>query len=42
MVNCQGVKGETRVFEATGPNGQRFTLTEPWSIMLLDDAHTRN
>lgn len=39
LVNRVGVKGgETRVFEATGPNGQRFTLTEPWSVLLLDDA----
>ena len=30
--------GETRVFEADGPNGVRFTLTEPWSVLLLDDA----
>jgi len=30
--------GESRVFEADGPNGQRFTLTEPWSLLLLDDA----
>lgn len=30
--------GESRVFEAHGPNGQRFTLTEPWSVLLLDDA----
>ena len=29
---------EHRVFEAAGPNGQRFTLTEPWSLLLLDDA----
>ena len=29
--------GETRVFEAAGPQGQRFTLTEPWSVLLLDD-----
>ncbi|MDE2594675.1 MAG: 2OG-Fe dioxygenase family protein [Burkholderiales bacterium] len=29
--------GETRVFEADGPHGVRFTLTEPWSTMLLDD-----
>jgi len=35
----QGIKGgETRVFEADGPNGQRFTLGEPWSVLLLDDA----
>ena len=39
LVDRQGVKGgETRVFEAAGPNGQRFTLTEPWSLLLLDDA----
>lgn len=30
--------GETRVFEADGPNGQRFTLDAPWSLLLLDDA----
>lgn len=29
--------GESRVFEANGPRGQRFTLTEPWSVLLLDD-----
>ncbi|MET0328493.1 MAG: 2OG-Fe dioxygenase family protein [Luteimonas sp.] len=29
--------GETRVFEADGPAGQRFTLTEPWAALLLDD-----
>ena len=39
MVGRDGIKGgETRVFEADGPNGQRFTLTEPWSLLLLDDA----
>jgi hypothetical protein len=30
--------GETRVFEADGPGGQRFTLSESWSLLLLDDA----
>ena len=30
--------GETRVFDASGPAGVRFTLTEPWSVLLLDDA----
>ncbi|MFY9513501.1 MAG: 2OG-Fe dioxygenase family protein, partial [Rubrivivax sp.] len=30
--------GETRVFDARGPQGQRFTLAEPWSVLLLDDA----
>ena len=29
--------GETRVFAAAGPDGQRFTLTQPWTLMLLDD-----
>lgn len=29
--------GETRVFDARGPQGIRFTLTEPWSLLLLDD-----
>jgi hypothetical protein len=39
LVDRQGVKGgETRVFDAAGPNGQRFTLAEPWSVLLLDDA----
>jgi len=39
MVGRQGIKGgETRVFEAAGPNGQRFTLVEPWSLLLLNDA----
>jgi hypothetical protein len=39
LVGREGVKGgETRIFEATGPSGQRFTLTEPWSVLLLDDA----
>jgi hypothetical protein len=38
MVDRTGVKGgETRVFEASGPNGQRFTLSQPWSVLLLDD-----
>ena len=33
-----GIKGgETRVFDANGPQGQRFTLVEPWSVLLLDD-----
>lgn len=30
--------GETRVFDADGPAGVRFTLAEPWSALLLDDA----
>lgn len=39
LVARQGIKGgETRVFEAAGPVGQRFTLDEPWSALLLDDT----
>jgi len=30
--------GETRVFEAAGPDGKRFTMLEPWTLLLLDDA----
>jgi hypothetical protein len=30
--------GETRVFDADGPAGVRFTMTEPWTALLLDDA----
>jgi hypothetical protein len=30
--------GETRVFDADGPHGIRFVLTEPWTAVLLDDA----
>ena len=38
LVSRAGVKGgETRVFEADGPNGVRFTLHEPWSALVLDD-----
>ncbi|MEH3085961.1 MAG: 2OG-Fe dioxygenase family protein [Xylophilus ampelinus] len=41
LVGRHGIKGgETRVFEAHGPRGSRFTLTEPWSVLLLDDART--
>lgn len=39
MVARHAIKGgETRVFDAHGPQGQRFTLSEPWSVLLLDDA----
>ena len=31
------VGGETRVFQADGPHGVRFTLEQPWSALLLDD-----
>lgn len=39
LVAREAVKGgETRVFAAQGPDGQRFTLGEPWSLLLMDDA----
>ncbi len=39
LVARHNVKGgETRVFDARGPQGVRFTLTEPWCALLLDDA----
>ena len=30
--------GETRLFDADGPNGKRFTMLEPWTLLLLDDT----
>lgn len=30
--------GETRIFETDGPNGKRFTMLEPWTLLLMDDA----
>jgi hypothetical protein len=39
LIGRQNIKGgETRVFEADGPGGQRFTMLEPWTLLLLDDA----
>ncbi len=39
MVNRQNIKGgETRVFDAVGSSGERFTLQESWSLLLLDDT----
>jgi hypothetical protein len=39
LIGRHGIKGgETRVFEADGPKGQRFTMLEPWTMLLLDDA----
>jgi hypothetical protein len=35
-INVRG--GETRVFEAEGISGVRFTMTAPWTALLLDDA----
>jgi hypothetical protein len=37
LVGREGIKGgETRVFE--GRRGERFTMAEPWTLLLLDDA----
>ena len=39
MLERRAIKGgETRIFAADKPWGQRFTLERPWSLMLLDDA----
>ncbi len=39
LVNRSWVRGgETRVFDADGIAGVRFTMTEPWTALLLDDA----
>jgi hypothetical protein len=38
LVDRHNVKGgETRVFEAHGTRGVRFVLTQPFSLLLLDD-----
>ena len=38
MLGRQGVKGgESRVFEAQGPHGLRFEMSEPLTTLLLDD-----
>lgn len=38
LVGREGVKGgESRVFDAHGPQGLRFTLDQPWTLLLLDD-----
>jgi hypothetical protein len=39
LVSREGIKGaETRVFAADGREGLRFTLTEPFATLWLDDA----
>jgi len=38
LLSRDGVKGgETRIFDATGSAGLRFTLTQPWSVLLMND-----
>lgn len=34
-VNIKG--GESRIFEVDGTNGKRFTLFEPWTLLILND-----
>lgn len=39
LVNRDRIRGgETRVFEAQGIAGVRFTMMQPWTTLLLDDA----
>jgi hypothetical protein len=39
LVRRRGVRGgETRVFDAHGSRGVRFTMEQPWSMLLMDDA----
>ena len=39
LVGRFGIRGgETRVFDAHGPSGVRFTMSEPWSMLVMDDA----
>ena len=39
LVERRNVRGgETRVFQAQGIAGVRFTMSEPWTMLLLDDA----
>ena len=38
LVDRHCVKGgESRVFAANGPHGERFTLEESWTLLILDD-----
>jgi hypothetical protein len=38
LVARHGIKGgESRIFEADGPLGIRFTLSEPWTLLMMDD-----
>ncbi len=38
LVDRHAVKGgESRVFSADGPHGERFTLEESWTLLILDD-----
>jgi hypothetical protein len=39
LVKRENVRGvETRVFDVNGSSGVRFTMHDPWSVLLMDDA----
>jgi hypothetical protein len=38
LLDRVGIKGgETRIFDASGSAGLRFTLSQPWSVLLMND-----
>ncbi len=38
LLDRVGIKGgETSIFDTTGSAGLRFTLTQPWSLLLMND-----
>ncbi len=38
LLDRSGIKGgETRIFDTSGSAGLRFTLTQPWSLLLMND-----
>jgi hypothetical protein len=38
LLNRVDIKGgETRIFDAQGSTGLRFTLSQPWSVLLMND-----
>ena len=38
LLDREGIKGgETRIFDTSGAAGLRFTLTQPWSLLLMND-----
>ena len=38
LLDRVGIKGgETRIFDASGSAGLRFTLAQPWSVLLMND-----
>ena len=38
LLDRNGIKGgETRIFDASGSAGLRFTLAQPWSLLLMND-----